>query len=73
MYPETKLQVGVIGVGALGRHHARLYNMSDKCDVVGLYDASTENAQAVGEEFGLKVFDSMEKLAGNAAISIPAL
>jgi predicted dehydrogenase len=75
MFPETKLQVGVVGVGALGRHHSRLYNLSDKCDVVGIYDANPENANAVGEEYGLKIFDSMEELAKKCdalSVAVPA-
>ncbi len=58
-----KLQIGVIGVGALGRHHARLYRENPKCEVVGIYDVDTAAAQRVGEEFGLKVFDKWEELA----------
>jgi predicted dehydrogenase len=75
MFPETKLQVGVVGVGALGRHHARLYNLSNTCDVVGIFDSTPENSKAVGEEFGLKVFDSMEALAEKCdalSVAVPA-
>ncbi len=71
----SKLKVGVIGVGALGRHHARLYNQSANCDVVGIYDLNFEAAQKVAEEFGLKAFESMMDLADACdalSIAVPA-
>ena len=55
--PE-KIKVGVIGVGALGRHHARLYAENPGAEVVGIFDVQKESAQKVGAEFNLKVFDS---------------
>ena len=48
----AKVKVGVVGVGALGRHHARLYNLSENADVVGVYDVCTETAEKVAQEFG---------------------
>ena len=55
---NSKLKVGVIGVGALGRHHARLYNLSENAEVVGIFDTTAATARAVGDEFGLKVYDT---------------
>ncbi len=75
MAEKEKLKVGVVGVGALGRHHARLYNMSNKAEVVGVYDVSKKTAQAVGEELGLTVFDSPEELADKCealSVAVPA-
>ena len=72
---SERIKVGVIGVGALGRHHARLYNESDKADIVGIFDVSSEAANKVGEEFNLKVFDSAEALAEECqalSIAVPA-
>ena len=45
---DKKLKVGVIGVGALGRHHARLYAASPNAEVVGIFDVQKETADAVG-------------------------
>ncbi|MEA4862916.1 MAG: Gfo/Idh/MocA family protein [Victivallaceae bacterium] len=72
---ETKLKAGVIGVGALGRHHARLYNLNDKVEVVGIFDVNQESAKAVGAEFGLKVFDDWQELANQCdllSVAVPA-
>ena len=70
-----KLKVGVIGVGALGRHHARLYNLSENAEVVGIFDTVGATARAVGEEFGLKVYDTWQKLAAECdalSVAVPA-
>ena len=42
-----KLKVGVFGVGALGRHHARLYAQSPNAEVVGIFDVNKETAEKV--------------------------
>jgi len=56
------IRTGVIGVGALGRHHARLYKQCEGVDLVGLYDVDPENARRVAEEVGTRVFPDMESL-----------
>ena len=71
----AKVKVGVVGVGALGRHHARLYNLSENAEVVGVYDVSSETAEKVGQEFGLKVFTDMKELAEQCdalSVAVPA-
>jgi len=71
----SKLKVGVIGVGALGRHHARLYNDSENCDVVGVFDVHYDGAKAVAEEFGLQAFENMDELVEKCdalSIAVPA-
>jgi predicted dehydrogenase len=72
---DKKLKVGVIGVGALGRHHARLYAASPNAEVVGVFDVQKETADAVGAEFGLKVFEKWEDLAAECdalSVAVPA-
>ena len=72
---DKKLKVGVIGVGALGRHHARLYAASPNAEVVGIFDVQKETADAVGAEFGLKVFEKWEELAAQCdalSVAVPA-
>ena len=59
----AKIKVGVIGTGALGRHHARLYAQNPRAEMIGIFDVQQENARKVGEEFGLTVFDKLEDLA----------
>jgi predicted dehydrogenase len=46
------LRVGVIGVGALGRHHARHLAQLDGARLVGVTDIDGGRARAVAEELG---------------------
>ncbi|MDD3155049.1 MAG: Gfo/Idh/MocA family oxidoreductase [Victivallaceae bacterium] len=69
------VRVGVIGVGALGRHHARLYAQNPSCRVVGIYDTVPAAAEAVGKEFNLPVWTDWEKLAAECdafSVAVPA-
>ena len=71
----AKLKVGVIGVGALGRHHARLYKASENCEMVGVFDVNHVGAQAVAAEFDLACFEDMNDLIDRCdalSIAVPA-
>ena len=41
------VKVGVIGVGAIGRNHARIYAALESADLVAIYDADPERARAL--------------------------
>jgi predicted dehydrogenase len=49
----NRLRVGVIGVGHLGQHHARVYASLPGCELVGVVDASSERAKLVAERHGV--------------------
>ena len=66
-----KVKVGVVGVGALGRHHARLYQECEQADLVGVYDADPDAAGRVAEEVGAQVFTECPELVNAAdALSV---
>jgi predicted dehydrogenase len=56
------LKVGVLGAGHLGKIHLRLLAQSKKYELVGFYDQDTINAEKVAEEFGYKLFASIDDL-----------
>ncbi|GAA4278517.1 Gfo/Idh/MocA family protein [Aquimarina mytili] len=56
------LKAGVLGAGHLGKIHLRLLEQSENYELVGFYDASSAQAQAIVEEFGYKLFNSVEEL-----------
>ncbi|MEA2013265.1 MAG: Gfo/Idh/MocA family oxidoreductase [Verrucomicrobiota bacterium] len=71
---DKKIKVGVVGVGALGNHHARLYGECDKAELVGVYDVNKETANKIAKDYNTVAFDSMEKLAENTdgvSIAVP--
>jgi predicted dehydrogenase len=58
----TRLRAGVIGVGHLGQHHARLYASLPGAQLVGVVDQSGERAQAVADRHGARVFRTVDEL-----------
>ncbi len=64
MEREKPLQCGVIGVGSLGQHHARVYAELEGVELAGVYDADRARATEVAERHGARVFASPEELAG---------
>lgn len=68
----SAVRVGVIGVGHLGYHHARIYRALPEAELVGVVDSNDERAGRACEEFGVPRFDSVEKLieAGITAASV---
>jgi predicted dehydrogenase len=55
----------VIGVGAFGRNHARVYQQLERAGVVrlvGVVDPDTARADAVAREFNCRAFGSIEQL-----------
>ena len=63
MENQKKLRCGVVGVGYLGQHHARIYSQLEKTELVGVYDANAERAKEIAALYGCKVFDSYLELA----------
>jgi predicted dehydrogenase len=65
------LRVGVIGVGHLGRFHARVYSELGSCELVGVYDTDAQRAAEVASEYGTSPMDDLDALLDQVdAISI---
>lgn len=65
------LRVGVIGVGYLGRYHARIYAGMPGVDLVGVVDLDAQTGARVGEEHGCAVYqDPLELLGKVDAVSV---
>jgi predicted dehydrogenase len=71
-----ELQVGVIGVGYLGRFHAQKYAAMDGVRLVGVADPDRERAEAVARETGCSPFTDywqlMERVEA-ASIVVPTI
>jgi predicted dehydrogenase len=66
------IRCGVVGVGRMGRHHARVYAQLPDTELVGVVDASADRAGDVAEQWGCRHFHTVENLikAGVDAVSI---
>jgi predicted dehydrogenase len=68
------VRIGVIGVGALGFHHARLLRDIPNATFVGIHDANAARAASVAAELGIRAFDSVPGLLAEvdaATIVVP--
>jgi predicted dehydrogenase len=65
------LRVGVIGVGHLGQHHARLYATLPGSKLVGVTDHDPKRAQTIADKHGTRLYpDVAALLAEIDAVSI---
>jgi predicted dehydrogenase len=65
------VRVGVVGVGALGRHHARVYASLPEADLRHVYDTDPDRCRRVAEEYGCRAAGSLEELVGDVdAVSV---
>ena len=53
---------GVVGVGHLGQHHARVYDEIPESELVGVYDEDRVRAQEIADRFGVLALDSADDL-----------
>ena len=59
---STPLRVGVIGVGYLGQHHARLLGSMDGVELVGVVDAKPGRADEIAAKCGTRAWSSASDL-----------
>ena len=66
------IRAGVVGVGHLGYHHARLYSTMQGVDLVGVVDLDKRHADEVAAEFETRSFPSVSALLdfGVDAVSV---
>jgi len=74
---EGGVRVGVVGVGSIGRHHARILAEVPGAVFVGLFDTDRERAERVAAEFGCAAFAALADLldqvdAVSVAVPTPA-
>jgi predicted dehydrogenase len=75
--------VAVIGVGAFGRNHARVYHelaqQGEPVRLVGIVDSDLSRADAVAKEFNCRAFGSIEQLVSThnevqaASVAVPTI
>ena len=58
----TRLRTAVIGVGHLGQHHARILAGLPDVELVGVVDASGEQARLIAERLNTTPYESIEPL-----------
>ena len=75
---NEKIRVAVVGCGAFGRNHARVYHDLQQdtgpVEFVGVVDQNPERAKGVAQEFRTKDYSSIKDLRGKihaASVAVP--
>lgn len=69
---NEKIRCGVVGVGRMGRHHARVYAQGETTELVGVVDRDADRAGGITSEWGGTAYGEVEQLldAGVDAVTI---
>jgi predicted dehydrogenase len=74
---ETVIPVAVVGVGAFGRNHARVYHQlsreGEPIRLVGVVDANLHRAEQIAREFDCRAFASIEELIAGGEVQAVSL
>lgn len=71
---QTKIRVGVVGVGHVGQWHAEKYAAAKKADLVGVVDIDRDRALEVGRKLGVMAVTDYRELLGQVrcvSIAVP--
>ena len=74
--PIVPLKVGVIGVGNMGWHHARILSLLKDAELVGIADPDEERGRLAKEQFGcgwFKDYQDLIKEVEAVCIAVPTL
>ncbi|MEE2822795.1 MAG: Gfo/Idh/MocA family oxidoreductase [Acidobacteriota bacterium] len=64
-------RVAVVGVGALGEHHARIYAELQEAELVSVVDIAEERCRTIAQQYGCKFFNNYEDILDSVeAISL---
>jgi predicted dehydrogenase len=67
----VSLRIGVIGVGYLGQHHARIFSELEDVELVGVADRDTTRAEEIAGKYGCAAFREWKDLVAKSdALSI---
>ena len=72
----SNVRIGVIGVGHLGQHHARLLASMDGVDLVGVCDVNRPRADEIATKFGAPAFSDARELVGRVdavTVAVPTV
>ena len=59
---KPKIRCGVVGVGSLGQHHARIYASLPGVEFVGIFESNDARAAEISAKFNCRRFATLEAL-----------
>jgi len=74
--PDTKVRAGVVGVGAIGQNHARVYASLENARLAAIYDTDPARAADFAARYGTVATTDLEEFASlvdAASVSTPTV
>jgi predicted dehydrogenase len=69
----SKLKIGIIGTGHLGKLHIKMFKQINDCEITGVYDVNIHQSKNASEEFNVPIYNALDELLVNVdAVSIAA-
>ena len=65
---EQVLRIGVVGCGAMGREHVRMWGALDGARVAAVCDADDDRARAVARACGAEPFADLDEMTGSGRV-----
>lgn len=62
MNTSKPINVGVIGVGHLGQHHAKHFSTLENAKLCGIYDLDTARSEEIAKKYNTIAYNDIEKL-----------
>jgi len=69
-----KLKIAVIGVGHLGKEHARIYSEIPEVNLAGIVDINKDTGEAVAQRYNTKYYNSFKEILNKvnaASVVVP--
>jgi predicted dehydrogenase len=68
---KSRIKCGVVGVGSLGQHHARIYAALPGAELAGIFETSDARAAEICAKFNCRRFTTLEEVGRNCeAVSV---
>ena len=69
----SKVKIGVIGTGHLGKLHIKMLKSIQNCVLIGIFDSNKSQSESASKEFNIEAFDNLDDLINKVeCISIAA-
>ena len=59
---NERIKIGVVGVGAIGSNHARIYSESSSAELTAIFDSDSDAASAIAGQYGGRAVGTLEEL-----------
>lgn len=70
---ESRLRIGVVGTGALGSHHARVFAGLDNAVLTSVFDLDPKKARSAGDLHGATIASSLDDLMESVDAAVVAV